>query len=225
MMRILLLALLLIPISAVGESNQVVLQHVRTLLERKGDHVTATQFVRLIGPEEGLKLARYVIPLPSGAKGARYRDEENPGIEIEGNTIVVTGDLPPRGRAFSYQFDLEIENESATLHQEFGSRILSAQVISMWTTGDVKLTGQGFSDVEWGEASNGLQAMMIGSGLIENGVLSARLGGLAHSIIDFWKWGTLVLSVVFLCLGFASWLRRRKEPLASSKHQEASAER
>lgn len=214
MIVILFVAALMMPVTAFSMPPKTTVQHVRTVLERSDDHIVATQFLRLVGTGEDGKDTQnqYKIPLPQGAWGPRFPGEESNALAIDESSVVVKGPIPLQGRSVKYVFNMPIENERMILEQHFQSEVLNAQVISMWTEGDVKLTGEGFLDAEWGEASNGLQALMIGSKDVQDGTIRVRLLGLAPNAMDSRRNWTLFLSVLFLGLGFASWLRERASP-------------
>ena len=211
MIIILFIAALIMPVTAFSMPPKTTVQHVRTVLERSEDHIVATQFLRLVGTGEDGKGSQnqFKIPLPQGAKGPRFPGEESNALAVDGSSVVVKGAIPLQGRSVTYVFDMPIENERMILEQHFQSEVLSAQVISMWTEGDVQLTGEGFSDAKWGEASNGLQALMIGSKDVKDGIIRVRLNGLVPNAMDSRRNWTLILSVIFLALGVAFWLRER----------------
>jgi hypothetical protein len=193
------------------DSASVTINHVRAVLDRKGNSFEVTEFVNLATPEgkvfsepEGFR-----IPLPHGATGPRPMGEENGEIRFEAGAVIVQAPIDEQGYMARLIFDLPIHDGKLVLEQNFKSSVASAQIVSIWNDGKARLRGDNFAASEDLELSDGLLGQVMIAHELESGRIVVELKGIVNGPEKTRSMITLLLCLVLLLAGFIGWTRSR----------------
>ncbi len=193
-----------------NDLGQVVIDRVQTVFERKGALVDVQQTFQLScrGGKVFQRDSGYMIKLARGASEPSPMGENDASIEIAADSISVNKPISQAGLIVSVRYNLPIRNNTVILDQTLGTEIVEARAFSVWTKGDVFLSGTGFTSQETRKLANGLETLAIFARNLGDGHLVVRLAGLSDGIQKPRSIFTLYASIMILALGIALWLRR-----------------
>ncbi len=187
-------------------STEVVVEQMHIVFERKGSNVKVTQSFQFSGKVD--KSADYTIQLPSGAFGPSLAGNDNTGIELKSDRLIIRSPILEQGLNISVQYNMALQDGSVVFDQKLEFPVASAQVISTWTAGNVGLSGRSFIQSELHTLSSGLQGLVIQGNDI-SGRVHITLTGLKDGPEALQSLIAFILSAILLAAGFLIWLRAK----------------
>jgi len=152
------------------------------------------------------------IPLPAGARDAALTEEEtSEGVALTDDEIVFSGPFNEAGHTAAITFGLEIADGRAVFDQRFGRRIALAHAAFVGENETIQLAGPGFGKLALNRTPSGFPAQFTVGQDFEDGHVRLEITGFDGNAMDRFSRLATILSFGMLAVGFAVWLKRRRE--------------